>query len=403
MSLTPRERVLAAMRREDPGEIPTFCQLAVGHTLLNTDVDPVAYNFTNEGYARGLLQIREKYDFDGILLHKPGRDASVLERTTVKPSADGPVLHFADGGRLLCTANDDPKFWPPEGWRFPSMMRANIPDPVTALDQLNMENPLAELPGSYVDWCLHKGLHYFMTPEEIPEHYFGAIDAVLAATQGKISIHGEVKAPSDYLLNIMGLEEALMGMIMAPELCHKLMERATGAISNWAVAQIKRGCDAIKISSPYVGARFLSREYYQEFVVPYERRLAQAIREAGGFVYTHTCGAIGDRLDLLVETGINGIETLDPPPLGNTNLATAKKNFGDKIFFKGNIDSVNVLLFGTPESIREATRQCLEVGAPGGGYILSTACSVAPGVPPENIRVMVETVRQFNAERTGKN
>lgn len=399
MSLTPRENVLAAMRREEPGQIPVFCQLAIGHTLLNTDVDPVSFNFTNDGFANALLQIREKYDFDGILLHKPGRDERVLDHTRMELSGDGPVLLFEDGGRLLCTANDDPKYWPPAGWRFPSIMRADIPDPVTALETIDIDNPLADLPPSYRDWSLHKGLHYFMTPEEIPDYYFAAIDRVLAATKGQYSIHGEVKAPSDYLLNIVGLEEAMMAMILAPELCHKVMERATQAISNWAVAQIRRGCDAIKISSPYVGGGFLSRECYEEFVVPYERMLATAVREAGGFVYTHTCGAIGDRLGLMASTGIHGIETLDPPPLGNTDLATAKREFGDRLFFKGNLDSVNVLLFGDARTVRAATRECLTAGAPGGGFILSTACSVAPAVPPDNIKVMVETCRQFSEAR----
>ena len=67
---------------------------------------------------------------------------------------------------------------------------------------------------------------------------------------------------------------------------------------------------------------------YKEFVVPYERRLTEAIKNAGSTVYTHTCGRIGDRLDLMEETGTQGIDTLDPPPLGNGDLAVAKRDFG---------------------------------------------------------------------------
>jgi uroporphyrinogen decarboxylase len=177
------------------------------------------------------------------------------------------------------------------------------------------------------------------------------------------------------------------------------MERATEALSAWAVAQIQRGCDAIKNSSPYVGGGFLSREHYQEFVVPYEKKLAQAVRDAGGFVYTHTCGAIGDRLDLIVESGVNGIECLDPPPLGNTDLAEAKEKFGKQIFIKGNVDSVNVLLRGTPDKVREDVRQRLAIGSAGGGFILSTACSIAPAVKPEHIKIMVEETREFSEQR----
>ena len=55
-------------------------------------------------------------------------------------------------------------------------------------------------------------------------------------------------------------------------------------------------------------------------------------------VYTHTCGDIGDRLELMAETGIDGIDTLDPPPLGSVELPTPTAASADRVFFKGNID-----------------------------------------------------------------
>ncbi|MCB0291164.1 MAG: hypothetical protein KDH97_12980, partial [Calditrichaeota bacterium] len=109
-------------------------------------------------------------------------------------------------------------------------------------------------------------------------------------------------------------------------------------------------------------------------------------------VYTHTCGSIGDRLDLMLETGTNGIDTLDPPPLGTVDLEEAKRFLNGKAFIKGNIDPVNTLLDGDPESIRKDVQWRLAVGSPGGGYILSTACSVAPHTAPEHISILAESV-----------
>ena len=37
----------------------------------------------------------------------------------------------------------------------------------------------------------------------------------------------------------------------------------------------------------------------------------------------------------------------------------------------------------------------MQVGSPGGGYILSSACSVSPRVPPENLTTLVEASREF--------
>ena len=151
---------------------------------------------------------------------------------------------------------------------------------------------------------------------------------------------------------------------------------------------MKEGVDAILISSAFAGAPFLSRKMYQEFVIPYERQVTTAVKATGTPVYTHTCGRIGDRLDLMLETGTQGVDTLDPPPLGNGDLAAAKRDFGDKLFFKGNMNSVAILDYQTKaEVLAEATSR-IEIGKPGAGYILSTACSVAPNVEPWKIELL---------------
>jgi uroporphyrinogen-III decarboxylase len=156
----------------------------------------------------------------------------------------------------------------------------------------------------------------------------------------------------------------------------------------WALSQAEEGVAAILISSAFAGAPFLSRKMYKEFVVPCEHRLTQAVKAAGTVVYTHTCGRIGDRLDLMEETGTQGIDTLDPPPLGNGDLAVAKRDFGQRLFFKGNMNSVAILNYQTEaEVLAEATNR-IEIGKPGAGYILSTACSVSPRVEPWKIELL---------------
>lgn len=148
--------------------------------------------------------------------------------------------------------------------------------------------------------------------------------------------------------------------------------------------------DAVKLSSPYAGSGFISPRFYREFVLPYEGRIARAIRRRGVPAYVHTCGAIHDRLEMMIEAGFSGLECLDPPPLGDVDLADAKGRIGREAFIKGNIDPIHVLLSGSLETVEKDARSRLEIGKPGGEYILSTACSIAPRTPPENIRVLAE-------------
>jgi uroporphyrinogen-III decarboxylase len=52
---------------------------------------------------------------------------------------------------------------------------------------------------------------------------------------------------------------------------------------------------------------------------------------------------------------------------------------------KGNLDPVNVLLKGSRVDVYNKAVSLIKDAGDGGGYILSTACSVAPQAPPENI------------------
>jgi len=86
---------------------------------------------------------------------------------------------------------------------------------------------------------------------------------------------------------------------------------------------------------------------------------------------------------------------MDPPPLGDTDLADAKARIGGRVFLKGNVDSVNILLDGTVGRVRENAREKLDAAMEKGGYILSSACSVAPRVPPEHVLAMGEVVAEY--------
>jgi len=99
----------------------------------------------------------------------------------------------------------------------------------------------------------------------------------------------------------------------------------------------------------------------------------------------------------MLEADISGIECLDPPPLGDVELGEAKKRIGRKAFIKGNIDPVNTLLFKDLEAVQKDALARIEAGKPGGGFILSTACSIAPHTRRENIQVLAPLAESFGA------
>ena len=97
----------------------------------------------------------------------------------------------------------------------------------------------------------------------------------------------------------------------------------------------------------------------------------------------------------MVATGTQGIDTLDPPPLGNTTLADAKARIGDKVFIKGNMNGVELLTMRTQEDVLAHASERIRIGKPGGGYILSTACSVPPKMEPWKLELLVPLAEEI--------
>jgi uroporphyrinogen decarboxylase len=217
----------------------------------------------------------------------------------------------------------------------------------------------------------------------------------------EVSVHAEVFSPFTQLMELLGYSEGLMSLLVDEAKCLAVLDRLAEGAACLGGLYAQEDIDAVLISSAFAGAGFISRDHYRTFEVPFLKRIVEGIHAArpGLPVYLHTCGAIGDRLDLMESTGVGGIDTLDPPPLGTVELSEALDVLGKRLFIKGNIDPVHTVLKGTPETVRAAARERLGVAAPGGAYILSTACSVPPRAPAENILAMGEELSDYPLTR----
>jgi hypothetical protein len=388
-SMNSKERVRAAMRHEPVDRVPVMCQLAIGHYLLNTDVTPVELWYTSEGFARALVTLQERYRFDGILINLLGTDPDWTRHVERIETADdgGQTVFFTNGDTARCPADDNVHHLPAGGRRRP------------ALEEVDPERIYYDDPHSLggLKYPYYFGLEpYEADPDDYwPDYVWRTIDLVLGQVGDSVSVHGEIFSPWTHLMELFGYEQALMYILDDPGKIHAILAAYARGSADLGVRQARRGVDAVLISSAFAGGGFISPRQYDEFVLPYERQVVARIHEEGVPVYTHTCGDIGDRLERMAATGIEGIDTLDPPPLGSIDLEDAKRRVGDRLFFKGNIDPVNTLLHKSRDEVREDARWRLEVGSPGSGYILSSACSVSPRVPPENLAVLVEASEAF--------
>ena len=329
-----RERINAAMRREQPDRAPVWCQLSLEHIIRNTFPDG-EYPRLIDDFVHAECDLTRRYDFDGMIVYLPG----VREGTRIDEFLKEWIHAVPHGDPSHDFAAVDP-------------------------ETLEQEIPEYESVDFYSSRLAREILG--------PDYHIGGWtpDAFSRAVQW-----------------FPTMEEALMSMALEPERFKTLIAFYEPQCTAWALAQIRIGnLESIHISSPYAGSSFISLDTYNNLVLPQLIRLANILKPEPAFSYVHTCGFLSDRLELIASSGVDGIECMDPPPLGNVVLSEAKRRIGGNVFLKGNLDSVNTLLYGTDDVVDRAIMECLEAGMPGGGYILSTACSVAPAVPPERVQ-----------------
>lgn len=386
-----RSRVRIAMDLGVPDRVPVFCQLAIGHYFLNASRPAFDIWFRSEGFADALVELQRRYGFDGILVNLPGRDPDIeshIER--IEEGADESVVHWRDGSLTRVPRDDNPHWFGPDGEHAHPEFDQLDPEDLWYVEPWDVTGITCPYRWGFEAEARKPG-------DFFPPYHLDTIRAVLRRTGGEVSVHAEVFSPFSQFLDLLGYERALLALMDDPGKAGACLERLAGGATELACRQAETGVDAVLISSAFAGDGFISPRHYEEFVLPYERSLVAAVRERHPDVkvYTHTCGGIGDRLELMLETGTQGVDTLDPPPLGTVELEDAVRVLNGRAFIKGNVDPVHTLLHGGERQVTEAVLHRLRIAGPGGGYILSSACSVAPGVKPEHLELMTRLAEEY--------
>jgi hypothetical protein len=380
-----------AMRLGTPDRVPVMCQLSLGHYFLNAGLDAIDVWHSSDGFAEALVRLQQRYGFDGILINLPGRDPDWRRFVAHVEEREGQrFVTWTNGWYTAAPPDDNPHVYRADGRRYYPAFEEIDPDALFYVDPHDIAGITYPTTWGFGAEPAVPGPGFF------PPWHDDTIRAVVARTGGAVSVHAEIFSPFSQFMELVDYTNGLMALLDDGAKVKACLERLAEGAVVLARGQVAAGAHAVLISSAFAGAGLLSRGHYQEFVLPYERAVVAGIKAACDIpVYTHTCGAIGDRLDLMMATGTNGIDTLDPPPLGTVDLAEAVRATKGRLFIKGNIDPVNTVLAGTPETVLEAARERIAVAGPGGGYILSTACSVAPGAPPANILALHEAAERF--------
>jgi uroporphyrinogen decarboxylase len=201
-------------------------------------------------------------------------------------------------------------------------------------------------------------------------------------------------------IDLLGMETLLVKMYEQPELVDAVLAHIVDYYAGSSQRIFDAAADVIDIF--FVGNDFgaqtgpiMGEVLFRRFMLPHLKRLVNLGHDYGLKVMMHCCGAYYPLIPLMIEIGIDGLQSLQPRTR-DMEPARLKRAFGDRILLNGCIDTQHVLIEGTPELVRTKTREVLEVMKPGGGYVVSPSHDyLLPETPVANVLALYETVREY--------
>ena len=412
---TSRERILAAINHQEPDRVPIDLS-----ATPSSGISAIAYGNLMKHMGRPDLPV-QIYDVvqqlaqpDMAVLDQFGVDVLDIGRTFNDHPSDWSPVTMANGGAAFY-----PKWFKPIGMEDGSYqtydddgkrMLSRMPVGATFFDQTYF--PYVEgFPDSYQNLDAEMGRIMWARDCHSPWDHAGESDFWQKLRENTLKLR---QSTDKALLVVCGcnlfewgtflrrMDNFLMDLMCDPYNVEKLLdqllirhlatlEKVCNAVGD--IVDIIRFGDDLGMSS----GPFMDVDTYKALFKPRHKILCDYVKTHSKMhTYIHSCGSISMLMPDLIEAGI---EIFNPVQTNAWNMAPdfLKKEFGkDCTFWGGGIETVGTLNVGTPQQIRDQVFERLEIFSKGGGYVFNTVHNILPDVPPQNIMVLYDAIKEFN-------
>ncbi len=237
------------------------------------------------------------------------------------------------------------------------------------------------------------------TGDELSEYRDRMRGAKKFCDDNGILLSGYALGVGDPLFWLSGIEPVLVAALEDPG----FLKRYVDILTRWSLVistiQIEAGIEVLVRRGWYESADFWSPTLYREFLYGPLKMEIEMAHQAGVVVnYCMNSGTM-PLLGMFRELGFD-IYSLIDPTAGDTDLLSIKREVGDTIALYGGVSNHHVLERGTPEQVRQAVAEAIEVLAPGGGFILGLGDVLdytmsTPETSEQNFYEMIEAWKEM--------
>lgn len=333
--MKPKERVIKALKREEPDRIPTF------EWIINPDVIEKMTGQRNE------IDFIKIMDIDGMAIGTNMKKERIDDR------------HYKDEWSIVRVSYDE----------YPNPVGYPVKD----------EEDLKKL----------------QIPDPDADYRFDDIKHAMKEIGDERSIIIRLRDVFSQPRDLMGFQEFMISFYTQPDVVERLMEISVDYNTRLAENAKELGGEVIVVGDDIANNNglLISPELYRKMVFPYFKKLIQNFKNLGFYVIKHTDGNIMDVIEDLIDSGIDCLDPIDP--LGNMDIEYIKKTYGHRIALKGNIDCVSTLVKKTPDEVVKEVKDCIRKAGIGGGHIISSSNSIHSGINPVNYKTFLDAIKEY--------
>jgi uroporphyrinogen decarboxylase len=233
----------------------------------------------------------------------------------------------------------------------------------------------------------------YSLPDPCDPRFFQSIPSLLQRRGDCFRVFCISQSLYERASTLRGQENLMVDFYDHPDFVHELFD----ALSRWncrlsAEAIARFPLDAVYFGDDWGQQRGLQMgpRLWREFIRPAFARMCRTVRDAGQFVFLHSCGNVAELFDDLIDLGVDCINPFQPEVMDVEQLLPRYRR---RLTFHGGLSTQYTLPYGSPEQVRAETRRLLELGREG-SYLFGPSNATIDDAPLENILAFLDEVQR---------
>lgn len=375
--MTSRERLLCTMNGEIPDMVPVS-------PFIQEEYLSYYYNMTNTDRLYDAVALRKELDFDLVTRQYVNEIPYFLQRSFTNWEVDR-KLEVINGNYIRTMTVNTPhrELKQIEGAPYNEKMLSGIH--FSTMEYLIKDSDdFAEFK-KYCPQREQQDDEHILESARIARREIGDLGISCPWAMG-----GVYNLASTYI----NVQEMLVDALMDEDYYADYMEFFADLVTADHEVFAKSEFDCVGMQGNIANGGMMGSEYFEEHVLPYERRAIDVLRDVGKPTVYHNCGKAVSLYPAYKKLGITVWETISEAPQGDSVLAEAKEYFKDELILFGNFDQVYFLKEASPKEVEQRAYDLMMTGKKGGHFIFSCSDYLETGTPLENVKALLKGARE---------